>query len=118
MVIASFSVNSVSAVPWIRNVGTRMLFSRSGPAPREANQSRMSLDTRPVVTACWKAVSMCESYLCPCALPYRTEPQPPLAEPSLSRLVINEFQAMVGAITSTRGSRPVATNWIPPASYR
>ena len=46
--------------------------------------------------------------------PVSARPQPSLTESDLNRLVTSEFQAIVGAITSTRSSMPAVTSWIPP----
>ena len=46
--------------------------------------------------------------------PNSAVPQPALTARSLNSAVTSEFQAMSGAITSTRGSRAAVTNWMPP----
>ena len=60
LVIASLSVNSVSAVPSTRKVGTVICLTRS-PGPREANQSRSSSESFPVAAPEVNADRMCGS---------------------------------------------------------
>src|SRR3954469_6105504 len=80
LVIASSSVNSVSAVPSTRKVGTVICLTRS-PGPRDANQSRSSALSVPVLTPVVKADVMCGSSRplelgTPAA--YSSDDQPPL----------------------------------------
>ncbi len=58
--IASSSVNSVSAVPSTTNVGTVICLTRS-PGPRLTNQARSSAVSMPVATPEVKADVMWES---------------------------------------------------------
>ena len=76
MVIASSSVNSVSAVPWISSVGTRIAFT-SDDGPRESNHARSSADSLPVLAPETNAEVMCGSSVPVCTPAGETMPSRP-----------------------------------------
>ena len=58
--------------------------------------------------------SMVGSSLRPAEARVSTPAHPVLAVSDLNRLVINECQAMIGTMASTRQSIAAVTNWMPP----